>query len=169
MSFPSRERRTIVPRPSGTGDRNHRHCHCRTGGEKFRGLQQCTQRAEPGGVGVHHDCRLLLHQWEILGWGPVLAPRLVRGEFIPKSECTCRMLCLPPCEKSETCSQENAACFITLMTLSLSPFIWIELECSEEVVLFYLLFHKDFLKSYFIQITIIDFKFWSPAICIKLC
>ena len=63
----SRERRTIIPGPSGFGDRNHRHHHRCAGGKEFCGLQQCTQCAEPGRVGVHHDCRLLLHQWEILG------------------------------------------------------------------------------------------------------
>lgn len=120
MPFPCRERWRIIPWPSGSSDCHHRHHHRRTGGEEFRGLQQRPQRAEPGSVGVHHDCRPRLHQWEILGWGPVLAPRLVRGEFLPKAWESCRTFYLSPCDRPETYFQENAT-----LSYSLHGFLFI--------------------------------------------
>lgn len=163
MSFSPRERWRILPRPSGSGDRGHRHHHRLAGGEELCGLQQRAQCAEPGSVGVHHDRRPLLRQWEVLGWGPVLAPRLVRGEFTAKSLCTSPMLCLLPRDESKPyIFGKMLLCLIIFTPPSSSPFTGMFWRSSSH----FILLHKHLLKSNFNKL--IDLLCWSLAIYLIL-
>lgn len=73
------------------------------------------------------------------GWSGV-------SSFLNPCGCTCCTLCLLPYDLFETWVKGNAACPITFMALSSSPFIQISSECSEEMVLFYLAVSQTFLE-----------------------
>lgn len=66
LSF-HRQGRAVVPGPAGSADRPSGDGDRGSGGEELGGLQQPAEHHQPGGVGVHDDCRAVLRERGELG------------------------------------------------------------------------------------------------------